>query len=536
MNLYRTLLVDDEVEVRKSILKKIAWEEIGFTVVADAENGQDALEKASNLELDVVLTDIKMPFLDGLSLAEKLREKNPSIQIILFSGFDAFEYAQKAIQLNAVEYILKPVDMRELTKILQKVHAKIEKEREEKTNLEHIREQYQKSLPLVKERFFGNLLKGIVREEDAIEQLKEYHKTLGNGRFWTVALTYTEQLGKTSLENNVFSEEKALIPFSVRKLLEECLQEFCTVHFFYSDKLAMIVAFQEEGEILKFLDRIDEVCKESKRLLQLDTSVGIGFCCDRLSKLPISYKEAKTALDYKMILGAGKAIYVGDVEPEQRLEIRFDEKKEQEFIARIKFGTEKEIEETVEKLIDVTGESPVPFQQYQIYLLGMMSAMIKLAQGSSLDLGEIFGKEMNYFHHLAESHSKEQLKQWFCSACKKLNQAIHIERVSNAKQVIQNAKQYIMEHYQEESLSVESLCSYLHISPAYFSTLFKRETGQSYVAYVTDIRLQKAVELLHTTDDKTYMIAEKVGYAEPNYFSYVFKKRFGVSPSKYRGK
>ena len=121
MNLYKIMLVDDEEEVRKNIIRKINWEDAGFEVIGDAENGKDALEKIEQNEPDVVLTDIRMPYMDGLSMAEVIRQTYPSIKIVIFSGFDEFEYAKKAIKLNVIEYILKPVNVEELTAILKKI-------------------------------------------------------------------------------------------------------------------------------------------------------------------------------------------------------------------------------------------------------------------------------------------------------------------------------------------------------------------------------------------------------------------------------
>lgn len=121
MDLYRIILVDDEEEVRKSIIRKIDWQAVGFTVVGDAENGEDALEKIEALEPDVVLTDIRMPYMDGLTLAEKIRQRYPSMKIVIFSGYDDFDYAKRAIKLNVTEYILKPVNVEELTAILRRI-------------------------------------------------------------------------------------------------------------------------------------------------------------------------------------------------------------------------------------------------------------------------------------------------------------------------------------------------------------------------------------------------------------------------------
>ena len=135
MDFYKVMVVDDEDEIRLGIIKKINWEALGFKVVGDGENGKDALEKAEKLQPDIVLTDIKMPFMDGLELVEKLGKVMPSTRVVIFSGADDFEYAHKAIKLNVVEYILKPINSSELTEVLKRLKDKLDKDYEEKRNL-----------------------------------------------------------------------------------------------------------------------------------------------------------------------------------------------------------------------------------------------------------------------------------------------------------------------------------------------------------------------------------------------------------------
>ena len=158
MDLYRIILVDDEEEVRKSIIRKIDWTAVGFAVVGDAENGEDALEKIENLEPDVVLTDIRMPYMDGLTLAERIRQKYPSMKIVIFSGYDDFEYAKQAIKLNVTEYILKPVNVEELTAILKRIKTNLDEEIEQKRNVNLLRENYKRSLPILREQFLKDLI------------------------------------------------------------------------------------------------------------------------------------------------------------------------------------------------------------------------------------------------------------------------------------------------------------------------------------------------------------------------------------------
>lgn len=538
MGLYRIMLVDDEEEVRTSMIKKVGWEKIGFQIIGDAENGSEALEMATLLEPDVVITDIKMPFMDGLTLGEKLREILPSIKIVIFSGFDDFEFAKQAIKLNVVEYVLKPVNVEELTGILLKIKCNLDEEIKQKTDIEILRQHYINSLPLIRERYLTELLNGNMKGIQRKEQTGSYKSKLYEGSIWTVALLYIEAIEASEEKEKLqFHQERELIPFSVKQLADEKIENYCiTESFFVSDKLAIIAGFKAMDEIDGYIDVMNDICKESKRILDLNVSAGIGALSDNLLNLSSSYQGAENALDYKMILGTGKAIYITDVEPDQVIQLQFDEQSERELLAVIKFGSQVEIRTTIEYLIGRFENVAIPFKQYQVYLLGIVSSIMKVVKGYELDLDNIFGSEIDYFDRLAAFQSAEEIKQWFATICINLSSFINKERTSTTKQIVKEAKQYILESYEDPLLSVETICEQLHISTAYFSTLFKKETGQSYVAFLTKVRLDKAVELLNNTDYKTYIISNKVGYAEPNYFSYVFKKQFGVSPSKFRGK
>ncbi|WP_238858927.1 MULTISPECIES: response regulator [unclassified Clostridium] len=536
MNSYRIMIVDDEEEIRLGIIKKIDWEANGFIVVGDAENGQDALEKAEKLQPDVIMTDIKMPFMDGLELGKKLVELMPSTKIIVFSGCDDFEYAHKAIKINVVEYVLKPINSAELIEVLVRLKEQLDREYNEKRNLETLYKHYIKSLPVIREQFLVGAIEGRINEEQWHEQMEELGIEF-KYKHLTVGIIQAD--GTLSFEENLNSfsgqKESALTPISIKKIVDENVGKYCKfISFIYSGMVIVMGNFEKKEDILLFIKGINEVCKVYKRIMSLTISAGIGYVYSNPSQIRFSYRTAQNALDYRFILGAGKAIYIDDVEPDNSIQLQLDEKEERSMLNAIKISSEDEISEAIDSLFKKTEDLLLPFNQYRIYLMEIMTSLLKLVQTYAFDIEEIFGENFNAYSYLESFNSIHEVKKWIIEKAIRINSYIKRERINSSMMLIEKAKQYIKENYSDYDVSVEKLCSKLHVSPTYFSTMFKKETGTSFVNYLTATRLEEAVKLLNTTDDKTYMIAEKVGYPEANYFSYVFKKQFGVSPSKYR--
>lgn len=536
MNLYRIILVDDEEEVRKSIIKKINWQAAGFKVVGDAENGQEALEKIELLEPDVVLTDIKMPYMDGLTLAGKIREKYPSIKMVIFSGFDDFEYAKQAIKFNVIEYILKPVNVEELTAILLKIKSNLDEEIAQRRDVNLLRENYRQSLPIIREHFLNDLIRRPVPHKEAEEKLRQYALDILGAKKWVVAAIDIEH-GEINREDGLsFHKEKDLIPISILQMLKEMLRGSFRILLFTASteaKQVLIAAIDETNSQTGFITVMSDVCKEIKRVLEVPITVGIGKGCTSLTDISVSYQSAVDALGYKAMVGTGGVIYIYDVEPMKKGKLLWESQDEAQLFSAVKFGPSLHIQKTVEEILERIGGARVHASQQQVYRISIISSIIRLVQQYDLDLPEIFGRE-GYPESMTKIVKEEVFGKWLFDACLQIYEQMSQERETSMQRIIQEAKRYIQENYSDPELSVEKLCRHLHMSPAYFSTMFKKETGQAYTAYLTEVRLNQAVELLRMTNDKTYVIAAKVGYQEQNYFSYVFKKRFGVSPTKYK--
>ena len=537
MNLYRILLVDDEEEVRKAIIRNIEWEKLGFQMAQDAENGEDALEKIEQLKPDVIMTDIRMPYMDGLTLTKRIRQKYPSMKILIFSGYDDFEYAQQAIKLNVTEYILKPVNVEELTGILNRVRENLDEEIAQRRDVSMLRRRYLSSLPIIRELFLNDLVQGNVEEADICPKLEEYGVDILNARKLTAAVVSLEPEERLKgRDSSPLQQERKLIPISVRGLVEDRLRDyFRFTSFISAGGITFIAAIDQDSTQTGLIDLLADACKEVQRILGITVTIGVGYSTQRPERIGESYQSAVDALGYKAIVGTGGTIYINDMEPVSRGKLQLNPKDETELENRIKFGTPETIGEAVREIAGRMEDTRAHASQYQVYRFSLINCIMRLMQQYDMDLRQIFDAEGDVIRLMGSGHGREEFPVWLTRVACRMNEFINRRRDNTARQVIEEAKQYIQDHYQEPDLSVEMVCRQLHMSPAYFSTIFRKETGKTCVTYLTDVRLNRAVELLNQTSDKTYVIARKVGYQEQNYFSYVFKKKFGVSPTKYRG-
>jgi two-component system response regulator YesN len=535
MSNYSVILVDDEEEVRQAIIKKLDWDAAGFNVVGYAENGEEALEMVESLRPDVVMTDIHMPFMDGLTMCKKLKEIAKNTKIIIFSGYDEFEYAQEAIKLEVEEYILKPIDAVKLKEVFERIKRSLDEEIEEKRNIESLKKYYLDSLPVMKEQFMGSLLEGNL-EESKIHELRNIYDNEFNAPFYAVTVLRPEALNKEN--SNKSSEElmySQLLPVSLKQIVDENLEDsFGHRSFIYLDWVVVIAMFERSHEISKVLNQMNQICKITSRVLNVNTSAGIGQICDSLGGLSYSYESAKSAFEYRILLEPNQAIYIQDIEPKSEERISIDENEIQNIMKDIKVGTKEELQKSINNLLVKVKYSKISISQLQLSLMEIFVEIIRLGRVYEVNVEQITGTDFNLYQDISKFDTLDAIGNWLLDTCMQVRKLIRRERTDTAKLITDKAMQYIAENYSNQELSVDTICQTLNVSSTYFSTIFKRETGISFVNYLTKVRMEQALRLLNTTSEKAYAIAGQVGYAEPNYFSYVFKKEYGVSPSKYR--
>lgn len=529
MELYNVLLVDDEADVLQAMKKKIDWEALGFCLAGTAENGQEALEMAEQLHIDVVMTDIKMPYMDGLTLCKNLKQSYRNMKVIIYSGFDDFEFAREAVHLEAEEYLLKPISAGDMEAAFSKVRKKLDQEYDECRNLNRLSEYYRKSLPAMREQLVMGILEGRIAGERARAMMETYEICL-DSPFYVVAALYMDVNPREEQP-----QPAQLFTLSLKDMVQDYLKN--RTRFFstaFLDQVIVIFMLDEREEIDQVLYHLDQICKMGFRVLKSSVTAAVGQICANTDALHTSYEEAVNAMEYRSILGSGQVLYINDIEPCSEENILVTEHEFQNLVHAVKLGNRDETNAAIAQIMDSIRKERISPGQYQLLFMELLSELMKIGRAYKLHPNQIFGEHAGSWQELYRMVTVDELEGWLQEVCTNLRHVLRHERRDSAARLTEQAKAYIEEHYKESDLSADSLCRCLNVSAAYFSTIFKREVGMSFVAYLTKIRLEHALELLRTTEDKTYIIASRVGYMEPNYFSYVFKKQYGISPSKYR--
>lgn len=529
MDKYTILLVDDEEEVIQAIIRKINWEELGFSVVGYADNGIKALEMIEESQPDVVMTDIKMPYMDGMELCSHIRREYPAMKIVLFTGFDEFEYAKEAVHLEVEEYILKPVNSVELINIFTKLKIKLDQEISERRSMEKLEHYYTESLPLLQANFCSTLIEGRIHEDELQKYLSDYQISLPGPLYCCLVI----HMSSSQIPENMNS---LFLAASVQKQAEDRLGKRWKAKCFpYLGNSVLFAQINNENEIAELTDDCDRFCKYVNRMMGTVVTVGIGQVCSQILDLAQSYNAAREAVSYRAVYGASRAINIKEIAPKESGEPCFTNDMELlNLFKKIRLNSEEEIVEAVDQYIESISFPLKSLQQHHVVIMELVTALFRFSVNNDIaaeggvggDIGILYGKLLEL--------EPDALRKWLTDISLCFSENLVTARSRSTQSFVSKAKEHVRSQYADVQLSLAQICERLGVSNSYFSTVFKKETGKSFVSYVTDYRMEQAARLLIETNEKSYVIAQKVGYTDPNYFSYVFKRKFGVSPSKYR--
>ena len=532
--MYKVLLVDDETLIREAISENIQWEEIGFSFMGACENGKQAMEAIEKEQPDLLLTDINMPFVDGMELTKFVYENYPDTKVIIISGFDEFEYAKNAVKYQVLEYILKPITPMEFTETLLRVKKMFDERKESQRDMKKIRSAYVSNLPMVQGRYLHNLLNGTVDYAKLDEKQEELRLNLSAGCYNTALVEGDSLEPFTSQYANV-KDELAL--FAVYNITAEIVaSENCGIAFQGTDEKTAILFMGDEEESLKIKMKqiLPKIHQAMEEFLQIQVTIAVGKSVKRLEELPDSFAKTKSALEYKFMLGGNQII-----EAEEYEEIRNSAKHidifewASQMATTIRTNKIEEISQKTEQFVEQVKLSYVNKNRSFVYVQNLVLSVINLLELPEELEDEIYSQERNFMKQIYECENLDEIEHRLRGTFRYICNLMSNQRDSYGKRQAMLALDYIEKNYADSSVTLNSVCTALAMSTSYFSSVFKNYTGETFIESLTKKRMEKAKILLEQGKLKTYEIAEAVGYSDAHYFSVSFKKAVGKTPTEY---
>lgn len=540
----KIFLAEDEVIVRETIKRMIPWEELGFELVGEAADGEMALPLLIRQKPDLLITDIKMPFMDGLTLAKLAKKELPELKIVILSGYDDFNYAKQAINIGVEDYLLKPITKNALIERLSEIRSRYEHEKTQKEYYEKFQREMQAYEKNSSRDFFEALVRGSM---DMMEVYKKAEK-LGVD---IVAEAYNILIFTMNSEEDFSGQKEGYSEWEAESL--EMLEEFFSGHpsamLFRSNIFSYGVLLKGQKESIK---EITKECvgkiqgilkrKESKR----EWFLAVGQPVERLSQIKKSYHTASRAFSQRYLY-VENILYYDEMEMMEHRSGQADTNDNaylkkvdvnalnpailQKFLSN---GIQEETENFVKDYFYAIGQEPMESLVFRNYvILNVRFSVITFLKGLGCDTEGM--EPENTEEILAESG--KNIESAIAYAEKMVSQAITIRDQNSGnknRSILKTAVDFIESHYMEEEISLNTVANVANVSANHFSALFSQNMGQTFIEYLTSLRMSKAKELLRCTAKRSSEIAGEVGYKDAHYFSYLFKKTQKMTPSEYR--
>lgn len=531
----KVFLVEDEIIIREAIHKMIPWAEYGFELIGEAKDGEMALPLIKKSKPDVLITDIKMPFMDGLTLSRLVKKDLPNTKIIIISGYDDFDYARQAITLGIEQYLLKPISKDEFLEVLEGIRSKYEKENEQKLYYQKFENEikaYEKNA----QRDFFELL---VSEDVDLQRIYEQADRLQIDIMAQCYNLVLFDIGAKSDYQNV-GDRYSNDATDVQNKIDEFFINNRSYQLFRNQQFNYAVLIKgDENEIGQITAECIEFLKTTfEQNGTLEWFVCAGKSVERLSMMSECYKEAMKSFAYRY-LGYRYVFSYENIEKTEKDEdmnlqnIDMNAVK-QEIIYNFLFNAlDEEVDSFVKNYLQMIGGEAMRSKMFQQYiLLNLHFCLTSFAEKLGYDKTEI--DDSLKFIVDERIKSTEDLEKIIGSILRK-GIRLREERSKGRNQsVIRTALQYMEENFTDDSLTLNRVAGVANVSANHFSALFSQEMGQTFIEYLTQLRMNRAKEQLRCTDMRSGEIALEVGYKDPHYFSFLFKKTQGCTPSEYR--
>lgn len=532
--MYKLLLVDDEVLVREAIAENIHWNELGYELLSVCENGKEAIEYIKKNKVDVVITDICMPFIDGIDLSKYIYENHLPINVIIFSGYNEFEYAKKAIKYGVSEYLSKPVTAYELSEILGNLKKNLDKKREVEAEFDKLNKSYFKNRILIQSKIIEKLIMGNEIEEESRKDIEEYGLQMDYLEY-RVAIVEIDIYSDLYNANEDKIKKGEMKSFVIYNISDEIIKKYNAGEVCKGDNnKGLILLWTNHSR--EFEDKINLIFKEIQeevfKVLKLTITISVGEIVYSLSDLHKSYKDAEQLLLYRYLWDENQIFDREKLKNKLNGSVNLDNVIDK-VILGIKLNEKKQIEEKIIEIQELLKNAYIRKNKICLYLFEIVSQACDLLRTYNLTDDFIYRKKEEVITRITESRSLREAMLMLKEFCYMSCDEMYKQRDSDGNKQAMLALDYIEKHYGDFDLNLNVICSYVCVSISHFSTIFKNYTGDTFMEVLMRTRMQKAKELLENTSLKNYEISEKVGFRDPHYFSIAFKKATGKSPKEY---
>ncbi|WIV17349.1 response regulator [Paenibacillus polygoni] len=523
MGKLKVLIVDDEYLIRNLLRMRMNWEEQGLTIIGEASNAQEALDMVDKHRPDIIFTDIYMPHINGIEFSSRVLKKYPDIKIVVVTGHDEFEYAHQSIKIGISDFILKPIRASDLLHVTEKVKRIINEERRRDQEMEKLKQELERNFPYLREKFLYQWLKGTLSIEEIVEKAEFFRFPMFNRR-----AAYQLAIIEISASQEKQTEEQLiLLGMECRNRIETFFsQDSEVIILSETEDRIVIISFSEDGRI------VDEC--ESLKLILIDSlpcfvNIGIGRKRGNIEEAHLSYQEANRALHYKVFAGHNQVVCFKDIMEGRQDHYRYKPEVLQELHFYISVGSTERAAQMLTQIFDASFSSA---GQFRTAAMDVITECQRAAMERGIEDEHTLNTET--LVSILTADNLPELKRILESYVFTISNIINMENQAKAGNLISQVKAYLENHMRDPNIGLASTAAVFFISPGHLGRLMKKETGQTFVEYLTDIRMKRAEHLLKTTDLKGYEIGERVGIIDPHYFSVLFKKTMGRSMNEYR--
>ena len=513
----KVFLVDDEIAIRENLRNSFPWEEKGYQLVGEAPDGEMALPMLRDLNADILLTDIRMPFMDGMKLCEEVQRTMPGVERIILSGYDDFAYAQKAISLGVREYLLKPVTAHELEEALNRVRVQIEEKRRDRERLAALRERVSSGNQFLLDKLLASLFtdEGNPEDDDQLQhQMRELGVNLSAGCYAVLDISFDAEGSRRTACRNALSALAEGSGGTVRVCSAPKGARALVLGDHPEDAEERAYSFASSAM------HLPELSEESNLLIAIGETVGDFHDIRRSMKSARHTRHLSRAAEQtgRRIAGAGETGVSLPTLSETELSPLYE---------RLQYASREDVEPILMEYTE-SMDSALALGYLRVAALLAARRIILEAGGDPRQV-------------LAETQVQEAMRtegeSGFHLLSSLLETALSYRQeygVGFGDSTVSKARAYLSRHFSNPNLMLQDVAGEVHMSQSHFSTIFAQETGITFTQYLTGLRIGKARELLEATDIRSSQIAQEVGYNDAHYFSYLFKKNTGLTPSEYR--